>query len=120
MHSSAAVPDTTGGAADAADAECGYRLYILRCADGSLYTGIALDTDARLREHDGNRAGAKYLRGRGPFEKVFECSVGNRSTAQQLEYRVKRLTRAQKLRLIRGKLSPADLVANQTSGSGSG
>ena len=120
MRSLAAVPDRPSGAVGSARPESNYHLYILRCADGSLYTGIALDIEARLRDHDGDRAGAKYLRGRKPFEKVFECEAGDRSEAQQLEYRVKRLSRAQKLSLIRGFLTPADLVSGQTSGSGSG
>lgn len=116
----AAVPDSASRTPDTARLDGDYHLYILRCADGSLYTGIALDIEARLRDHDGNRTGAKYLRGRKPFEKVFECVAGDRSRAQQLEHRVKRLSRAQKLRLIGGKLSPEDLVVPQTSGSSSG
>lgn len=120
MRSSAAVPDTTAGAADDARPDSDYRLYILRCADGSLYTGIAIDIEARLRQHDGDRVGAKYLRGRKPFTKVFECAAGNRSLAQQLEYRVKRLSRERKLQLIRGSLRPADLVPDHTSGPLSG
>lgn len=114
------MPDRPAGAVGSARPESNYHLYILRCADGSLYTGIALDIEARLRDHDGDRAGAKYLRGRKPFEKVFECEAGNRSEAQQLEYRVKRLPRARKLSLIRGSLTPADLLGVQTPGSGSG
>lgn len=116
----AAVPDSRSGASATARPKSNYHLYILRCADGSLYTGIALDIEARLRDHDGDRAGAKYLRGRKPFEKVFECEAGDRSEAQQLEYRVKRLSRAEKLSLIRGLLTPADLLGCQASGSGSG
>lgn len=97
-----------------------YRLYILRCADDSLYTGITTDIDARLREHEGDRLGAKYLRGRKPFKKVFECEAGDRSSAQQLEYRVKSLTRARKLALIAGTLSADQLVVRQASGSSPG
>ena len=116
----AAVPDRASRPTDTVRGAGDYHLYILRCADGSLYTGIALDIEARLRDHDGNRAGAKYLRGRKPFEKVFECVAGDRSRAQHLEYRVKRLSRAEKLRLIGGSLTPDDLVLRQTSGSDSG
>ncbi|MDX1517442.1 MAG: GIY-YIG nuclease family protein [Woeseiaceae bacterium] len=116
----AAAPDAACGSPDTAQPDGPYYLYILRCADGSLYTGIALDVAGRLRDHDGNRAGAKYLRGRKPFEKVFECPAGDRSRAQHLEHRVKRLTRAEKLRLIGGKFSPEDLLAPQASGSGCG
>ncbi len=82
-----------------------YSLYILRCADGSLYTGIAIDVDSRLVEHERGTRGAKYLRGRAPFSLVFREAVGDRSDAQSVEYRVKRLDRATKLRLISGELS---------------
>lgn len=115
----AAAPDTPGNP-DTTSPDGDYHLYILRCADGSLYTGIALDVEARLRDHEGNRAGAKYLRGRQPFEKVFECPAGDRSRAQHLEHRIKRLPRREKLRLIDGKLSAEDLVTPQAPGSGSG
>lgn len=79
-----------------------YSLYILRCADQSYYTGIAKDVPRRLQEHRNGSRGAKYLRGRSPFEIVFECPVGDRSTASRLEYRVKRLSRREKESLIAG------------------
>ena len=82
-----------------------YSLYILRCSDGSLYTGIARDVDSRLVEHERGTRGAKYLRGRAPFRLVFHEPVGDRSEAQRVEYRVKRLDRASKLRLVSGELS---------------
>ena len=83
----------------------GYSLYILRCSDGSLYTGIAIDVESRLAEHENGARGAKYLRGRAPYRLVFEERVGDRSEAQSLEYRVKKLDRAMKLRLISGEMS---------------
>ena len=91
------MPDTGTPPAD-------YSLYILRCADGSLYTGIAIDVGSRLVEHESGARGAKYLRGRAPFRLVFEAPVGDRSEAQSVEYRVKKLDRATKLRLISGEL----------------
>ena len=94
-----------------------YSLYILHCADDSFYTGIARDVAARLREHAGGTRGAKYLRGRSPFELVFECEAGDRSSAQALEHRVKMLKRGSKLALIEGRLDVSEL---QASGSGSG
>jgi len=69
---------------------CWY-VYILRCGDGSLYTGIATDVDRRLAEHQTNK-GAKYLRGRGPLKLVFEKQVGSRSQALKIEHKVKGLT----------------------------
>ena len=87
----------------AAPAGGGYTLYILRCADGSLYTGIATDLAARLAEHADGRRGAKYLRGRSPFELVYTAEAGDRSAAQSLEHRIKKLSRADKLALIDGR-----------------
>jgi predicted GIY-YIG superfamily endonuclease len=82
-----------------------YSLYILRCGDGSLYTGIALDVARRLEEHRKGVRGAKYLRGRTPVELVFEQPAGDRAAAQRLEHRVKSLSRAEKEALIGGDLS---------------
>ena len=80
-----------------------WSLYMIRCADGSLYTGIAMDVGRRLAEHEGGGArGARYLRGRGPLEVVLERVVGTRERALRLEARVKRLARARKERLILG------------------
>ena len=91
--------------ATSATRETTYSLYILRCADGSLYTGIASDVEARLAEHLKGQRGAKYLRGRTPFELVYSTPAGNRSAAQSLEHRVKKLARADKLALIDGRRS---------------
>ena len=90
-----------------------FSLYILRCADGSLYTGIATDVQKRLAEHEAGPRGAKYLRGRGPFEIVYSSVVGDRAIASQMEYRVKQLSRARKLDLIEGRRELADLAPVQ-------
>jgi len=82
-----------------------FSLYILRCADDSLYTGIATDVHRRLAEHETGRRGAKYLRGRRPLRLEFCREVGDRAAASTLEHRVKRLTRAQKEALIAGRQS---------------
>ena len=87
-----------------------YNLYILSCADGSLYTGIACDVPARVAEHQGGKRGAKYLRGRSPFDLVFQHAVGDRSSAQRMEYRVKQLSRSEKLDLIEGRRQLAEFV----------
>lgn len=87
-----------------------YSLYMLRCADGSLYTGIARDIGARLEQHRAGKCGAKYLRGRAPFELVFAEPVGDRGLSQRLEYRVKKLRRAQKMALIDGNLCLTHLL----------
>ena len=86
-----------------------FSLYIVRCADGALYTGIAADVEKRLAEHASGARGAKFLRGRGPLEVVFAEAVGDRASALRLEHRVKQLTRAQKLELVSGERRLAEL-----------
>ena len=90
-----------------------YSVYILRCGDGSYYTGIATDVSRRMQEHRAGPRGAKYLRGRGPLELVFSCQVGDRATASQLEFRIKRLSRDGKQRLIDGDVDIDALLADQ-------
>ena len=76
-------------------------LYILRCGDGSLYTGIATDIDRRFLEHESQGPkGAKYTRGKLPLEIVYRREIGTRSEASKEELRVKGLSRKQKLALI--------------------
>jgi len=89
-----------------------WSVYLLRCADGSLYTGIATNVERRLEEHRSGKRGAKYLRGRGPLQLELSRSVGDRSAATRLEYRIKKLSRADKEALIR---KPAELQALLTS-----
>lgn len=99
-----------------------YTLYIVRCADDSLYTGIAADVDKRLSEHASSARGSKYLRGRGPLRLEFAEQVGDRAKASALEYRVKQLAKAQKEALISGQDSLDDLFdkrdEDQASGAG--
>lgn len=78
-----------------------YYLYILRCADKTLYTGVCVDLAKRLREHNSSVLGAKYTRGRRPVKLVFSKKFRNRSTASAGEYRIKKLSRAQKLKMIK-------------------
>lgn len=79
-----------------------WNVYILRCRDGSLYTGIATDVPRRLAEHAaGSPRGAKYLRGRGPLKLVFTAGVPTREVALRLEARIKRMPKAEKEALLR-------------------
>ena len=71
--------------------ESAYSVYLVRCRDGSLYTGIATDVDRRLKEHQDTPRGAKFLRGKGPLELVFRREVGDRSVASRIEHAIKRL-----------------------------
>lgn len=95
-----------------------YSIYILRCADSSLYTGIAADLERRLLEHESSPRGAKYLRGRGPFRLVFSATVGDRSTASKFEHRIKKLSRADKQALIDGDLPLEAILDDQVSAAG--
>jgi putative endonuclease len=99
-------------------------LYIVRCADNSLYTGIAADVDRRIAEHEAGPRGAKYLRGKGPLALEFVELVGDRAVASVLEHRVKRLGKAEKEALICGSKSLLELLpcgsGDQVSGNGSG
>ena len=74
-------------------------LYILRCGDGTLYTGITTDVSRRLEAHRQGRW-AKYTRGRGPLELVYQESCGTHSQALRREYAVKQLSREEKECLI--------------------
>ncbi len=79
-----------------------WHLYLVRCRDGSLYTGITTDVARRFAEHRGNGdTGAKYLRGRGPLVLVFQKKLGSRSLALAVESKVKKLSKARKEELIR-------------------
>lgn len=76
-----------------------WHLYILRCGDGSLYTGITTDVARRLEEHRSGR-GAKYTRGRGPLELIYSEVCTSHSHALKRELAVKALPREEKLRLV--------------------
>ena len=76
-----------------------WQVYIILCTDNSLYTGITTDLERRFRQHADSQ-GAKYFRGRRPGEVVYlECGH-TRSTASRREAAIKKLLRADKLRLI--------------------
>ena len=75
-------------------------LYILRCKDNSLYTGITTDVEKRLEAHRAGK-GAKYTRGRGPLELVYREECGDHSDALRREAEIKRLPRDEKLKLIK-------------------
>ena len=79
-----------------------YFVYILRCADGTLYTGSTVDLDARLRTHNVGR-GARYTSGRRPVRIEYAELCDTRSLALKREYQLKRLTRARKIALIRSR-----------------
>ena len=77
-------------------------VYILRCGDGSLYTGITPDVEARLVKHR-QGLGAKYTRGRGPLTLVYTEECPDRAEASRREYAIKQLPRPEKEKLIAQK-----------------
>ena len=79
--------------------EKSWKLYILRCRDGSLYTGITIDVEKRLAAHNAGK-GAKYTRSRKPVELVYQEQCDGHSQALRRELEIKALTKEEKLKLI--------------------
>ena len=75
-------------------------LYVVRCGDGTLYTGITTDLKRRLNEHNTNNKGAKYTKTRRPISLVYYELYQSRSNAQKAEHKFKKLTRKQKEKKI--------------------
>ena len=82
-------------------------VYLLRCADGSLYCGWTDDPERRLRAHNAGR-GAKYTRSRRPVELVWLAACADREEAMSREWHIKRLPREEKLRMIEGERHERD------------
>jgi putative endonuclease len=76
-------------------------VYMVQCADGSLYTGIATDVERRVAEHNAGQ-GARYTRGRGPVTLVYRETVEDRPAALKREYAIKKLPALRKRNLIQG------------------
>ncbi|HEY3982953.1 GIY-YIG nuclease family protein [Cedecea sp.] len=85
-------------------------LYLIRCTDNRLYTGITTNVERRFAQHQAGK-GAKALRGKGQLALAFSQAVGDRSLALRAEYRIKQLSKAEKERLVGGKVSLEDLLA---------
>ncbi|MDP6923621.1 MAG: GIY-YIG nuclease family protein [Candidatus Scalindua sp.] len=80
-------------------------LYLIRCKNGRLYTGITTDVERRFEEHEsGDKKGSKYLRGKTPLELVLKKKVGDRSMAQKIEARIKKMPKIKKELLVDGKI----------------
>lgn len=78
-----------------------YFVYILKCADDTLYTGITTELERRIKEHNSSDKGAKYTRVRRPVRLVYSEKYPNRSAASKREYEIKKkMSRAEKLKLI--------------------
>lgn len=87
-------------------------VYVARCADASLYCGIARDIAARIAEHDAGK-GAKYTRGRGPLVVVLSRRCRTQGNALRIEHAFKQLTRAQKEALVIAPRARVDALARR-------
>lgn len=76
-----------------------YYIYILKCSDGTLYTGSTNDLKKRLHTHNTGKAGAKYTRGRRPVEMIYSEEFKIKSKALKREWEIKRMNRGNKLHL---------------------
>ncbi|MGB3300753.1 MAG: GIY-YIG nuclease family protein [Phormidesmis sp.] len=85
-------------------------LYLIRTRHNALYTGITTDVAQRLVEHEGGKQGAKYLRAKGPLKIVYAVELGNRSLASKAEYRMKRLAKSQKEKIVAESLDGQSLL----------
>ena len=80
-----------------------YFIYIVKCSDNTLYTGITTDLQRRVDEHNHSKKGAKYTKHRRPVELLYYEVSKDRSSASKREYAIKKLTREEKLELIIGE-----------------
>ncbi|MDG2491242.1 MAG: GIY-YIG nuclease family protein [Flavobacteriaceae bacterium] len=76
-------------------------VYLVSCSDGSLYTGITTNVERRISEHNTSKKGAKYTRNKRPVRLVYSEVQSDRSTASKREYFIKKLSRDEKLKLIK-------------------
>lgn len=79
-------------------------VYILKCSDSTLYTGVTTDIERRFREHKEGKTGAKYTRGRFPLEVVYTETCASRSEAQKREAVIKKLTKKEKELLAKSQV----------------
>ncbi len=91
-----------------------YYTYIMRCEDGSLYTGITTDVNRRFKEHQGQRfGGAKYTKGHMPIKVEVVWKSENRSLASKLEYRLKKLSKENKEKIIKNPKYMNELLSEK-------
>jgi putative endonuclease len=77
-----------------------YYVYIVKCSDETLYTGIAKDLNKRIQEHNTSDKGAKYTKYRRPVKLIYSQKLDNRSVASKREIAIKKMTRKKKMELI--------------------
>jgi putative endonuclease len=77
-------------------------VYLLECSDKTLYVGSTTNIERRIKEHNETKKGAKYTRGRRPVKLIKSFEVADRSSASKLEYKIKQLSREEKLNYAQG------------------
>lgn len=91
-----------------------WSIYMIKTRLGTLYTGATTDVERRFKEHaSGTQKSARYLKGKGPLELIWHQVVGTKSQALSLEYRIKKLPKTQKHKLINGQLNVMDLLPSE-------
>lgn len=86
-------------------------VYILRCGNGALYTGVTTDVQRRVREHaEKGRLAARFTRAFSPVELVYNCCTGSKSLAYRIEYQIKRLPRRRKTTIVAENFSESELL----------
>jgi putative endonuclease len=93
-----------------------HHVYVLECADGTLYTGYTTNVERRVAEHEAGE-GAKYTRGRTPVELVHVETFASRSAAQSREYAIKQLSRGEKERLVYAESSSSSPSSSDANAS---
>ncbi|WP_036486732.1 GIY-YIG nuclease family protein [Myxosarcina sp. GI1] len=92
-----------------------WSVYIIRCSNNSLYTGISNDVPKRFKVHQsGSNQAAKYTRNKHPLQLVFSSEIGNKAAASRAEYRLKKLSKRNKELLVTGKTSLFNLGIIET------
>ena len=79
-------------------------MYVARCSDNTLYTGITTDTSRRINEHNRTKKGARYTRSRRPVKLIYEIELDSQSSALRSEIRFKKLSRSEKIQVIEGEV----------------
>jgi len=90
-----------------------WRVYMVRCSDGTLYTGITKDLEKRIEAHNSGKDGARYTRSRRPVTLVYSEQVESKSAAARLEYQIKRLPRVKKKRLVKNRVQGFEVPRGQ-------
>lgn len=92
-----------------------WHIYMIKTRQDTLYTGVTTDVERRFNEHQSTTKGARYLRGKAPLVLVWHEAVANKQLAMQLEYRIKRLSRSMKNRIVSGQSGIRQLFPDQFS-----